>query len=501
MPRFLVVLAVLVAVGMGACAVWPERWAFNAPMGNALFGWEETPPAAGVVQARIQVPEGFSISPYARGLRRARALRFTPSGDLLVSQPRHGRVTLLARDDDGDGAPDGRRTLLSDLNRPFGMDFHEGWLYVAETDAVGRIRYDPEARSVSGEFERVVTGLPGGGNHWTRSLRFGPDGWLYVSIGSSCNVCEETDERRASLMRFRPDGSEGEIYATGLRNTVGFDWRPQSGELFGTDNGRDMLGDDFPPCELNRIEQGGFYGWPYANGAKVADPDLGEGNSERIAASLAPAHAFGAHTAPLGLTFLRGSHWPVGYRGAGLTALHGSWNRTKKSGYKVVSLHFGGRGTVTERDFVWGFEEDENVIGRPVDVAEGPDGAIYISDDFTGSIYRVTHGEGAAGGLPMELASGLPAATNPFAGMDEEERKQRADRGGALYEHYFCAQCHEGIRAKEGVVVVPLAGLTARYGVDDMVRFMAAPTPPMPALELSDEERRDLSVWLLSTYP
>jgi glucose/arabinose dehydrogenase len=501
MPRFPVVIAVVIALGAGACAVWPERWAFNAPVGSALFGWQQPPPAAGVLKDRIQVAEGFSIWRYADGLRGARALRFTPAGDLLVSQPRLGSVTLLERDADGDGAPDGRRTLLSDLNRPHGVDFHEGWLYVAETDAVGRIRYDAQARSVSGAFERVVTGLPAGGNHWTRSVRFGPDGWMYVSIGSSCNVCEEQDERRASLMRFQPDGSGAEVYACCLRNTMGFDWRPETGELFGTDNGRDLLGDDFPPCELNRIERGGFYGWPYANGAKQADPDLGEGHSERIAASLAPAHAFGAHTAPLGLTFLRGGHWPVAYRGAGLAALHGSWNRTRKSGYKVVSLHFGGRGTVTERDFVWGFEKDENVIGRPVDLAEGPDGAIYISDDFTGSIYRVTHGESVAGRLPPELASGLAAAPNPFAGMDSEERKQRAQRGAALYQHYFCAQCHEGIRAKEGVVVVPLAGLSARYELGDMERFMHTPTPPMPALELSEQEKRDLAVWLLSTYP
>ena len=162
---------------------------------------------------------------------------------------------------------------------------------MAETDAIGRIRFDPSTGATSGVFERVVTGLPGGGNHWTRTLRFGPDGWMYVSIGSSCNVCVEEDGRRATLMRFRPDGSGGEVFATGLRNSVGFDWRPEDGQIYATDNGRDLLGDDFPPCELNRVEKGGFYGWPVANGDRVPDPDFGKGQEARIAASIPPVHA------------------------------------------------------------------------------------------------------------------------------------------------------------------------------------------------------------------
>ena len=186
-------------------------------------------------------------------------------------------------------------------------------------------------------------------------------------------------------------GSGEEIYASGLRNTVGFDWRPGTEELYGTDNGRDLLGNDFPPCELNRIQRGGFYGWPYANGDQVLDPDLGAGHEDRVRASIAPVHAFRAHVAPLGITFVRGDKVPPDYRGAALVALHGSWNRSEKDGYEVVSLHWNERGEITERPFATGFEVDEDVIGRPVDVAEGPDGAFYISDDFAGSIYRVVY--------------------------------------------------------------------------------------------------------------
>ncbi len=220
----------------------------------------------------------------------------------------------------------------------------------------------------------------------------GPDGWLYVSIGSSCNVCEERDPRRAAILRYRPDGSGEEIFATGLRNAVGFDWKPDTGELYATDNGRDLLGDDLPPCELNRVVRGGFYGWPYAHGDRVADPDFGRGQEQRIAASLPPVHGFRAHNSPLGIHFVRGTRVPVDYRGAALVALHGSWNRTKKDGYKVVSLHWRPDGAIEERDFAAGFERNEDVIGRPVDVAEGPDGAFYISDDYAGAVYRVVYG-------------------------------------------------------------------------------------------------------------
>jgi mono/diheme cytochrome c family protein len=298
---------------------------------------------------------------------------------------------------------------------------------------------------------------------------------MYVSIGSSCNACEEEDERRATLMRFRPDGSAGEIYASGLRNTVGFDWDPRTGILYGTDNGRDLLGDDTPPCELNRIERGGDYGWPVAYGDKVPDPDLGKGHSERISTSRPTAHAFAAHTAPLGITFLRAETWPAPYRGAALVSLHGSWNRTRKQGYEVVS---------------------------PVDVAEGPDGAVYVSDDYTGSIYRVAYGEGSTHlASKSRVRDETAAEGNPLADMDPTERETRAARGKQHYERWYCAQCHEGMRASEGVVVVELKNLSQRYRVEDLMAFLAAPTPPMPALDLEEEQRRDLAVYLLAKHP
>jgi glucose/arabinose dehydrogenase len=490
-------IALLGVAVFGACQLLPERFAVNVPIANVLFGTSAEPPTPEQVHT-LRVPDGLAIGVFAE-LAKVRALRVTPAGDVAASVPREGKVVLLLRDADGDGRSDGTKTLLEGLNRPHGMEFHEGWLYVGETDAIGRVRFDPETRTVSGAFERIVTGLPGGGNHWTRTVRIGPDGWLYVSIGSSCNVCVEEDGRRAAMLRFRPDGTEGETFATGLRNSVGFDWRPDGGELYATDNGRDLLGDDFPPCELNRVVKGGFYGWPYANGARLPDPDLGAGHEKEIATSIPPAHAFRAHNAPLGMAFLQQDLAPSLPRGTAIVALHGSWNRTRKDGYKVVSLHFEADGTIRETDFVTGLLVDDEVIGRPVDVVQGPDAAVYVSDDYGGVVYRVapaSAGRAAGGAAP---AAKRAPASDPLAGLSAEEREAASVRGAALYESNACYGCHEPERAQSGVVAKPLGALRDRYDITGLVEFLATPTPPMPAFPLSDAERRDLAIHLLAT--
>jgi glucose/arabinose dehydrogenase len=380
-------LVLLVGATALACSLFlPDRFAVNAPIRHLLWGASGALPNEQTM-AGLRAP-GLRVGVYAQ-VPNARWLRLTPTGDLLVSVPRDGRIALVERDRDGDGTADAQRTLVEGLDRPHGMDLYEGWLYVAEADAITRIPFDAEDGRVTGDPERVVTGLPTEGSHWTRTVRVGPDGWLYVSIGSSCNVCEEEDERRAAMLRFRPDGSDGEIFATGLRNAVGFDWRPGTQELYATDNGRDLLGDDFPPCELNRVVRGGFYGWPYANGARVPDPDLGSGHEQEITSSIPPAHEFAAHNAPLGITFVRGAPKGSALEGAALVALHGSWNRTRKDGYAVVSLHWNDDGSIRQEPFLSGFLVDDRAIGRPVDVVEAPDGVFYVSDDYAGVVYRL----------------------------------------------------------------------------------------------------------------
>jgi len=498
--RRAVLASVALVLGLISACHWllPERYAVNAPLGHLLLGRGIETPSAETLEQRLRALPGYSVELFAGGVTNARMLRVSAAGDLLVSTPRSGRILLLERDADGDGRSDGTRTLLEGLDRPHGIDFHEDWLYVAEGDGVGRIRFDPATRSTRGAYERVVNGLPEGGNHWTRTLRFGPDGWMYVSVGSSCNVCEEQDPRRAALLRYRPDGSSEEIFAGGLRNAVGFDWQPGSSALYATDNGRDLLGDDFPPCELNRIEAGQFYGWPYANGDRVPDPDLGAGNEARVRTSRAPAHAFRAHNAPLGIVFLRSAQTPPTLRGTALVALHGSWNRTRKDGYKVVALRWQPDGSIVESDFLVGFERDGEVIGRPVDVAEAPDGSVYVSDDFAGAVYRVSLGNGpGAGGGAVAPPGG---AGDPLAALPADERADREARGLALFEAHACAGCHVAERAAAGVVPVLLRGLDTRYTLESLTAFLAAPTPPMPVAALDADARRDLAVHLLERY-
>jgi glucose/arabinose dehydrogenase len=501
---FLVILFAATLAALACRMLLPERFAVNAPLGHLLFGRGGDPPAAGQVGDLLAVPAGFAVDLWATGLSNARFLRFTPTGDLLVSTPRSGRIVLLERDADGDGRSDGRHTLIDGLDRPHGIDLHDGWLYVGETGAIARVRFDPLARRTEGALERVVSDLPAGGNHWTRTVRFGPDGWMYVSIGSSCNACVEEDPRRAALLRFRPDGSDEEIVATGLRNSVGFDWQPGSGDLYATDNGRDLLGDDLPPCELNRIEPRGFYGWPFASGDRVADPDLGPGHESEISTSIPPAHGFRAHNAPLGIAFLRGEAWPEPYRHAAVVALHGSWNRTRKDGYRVVSLHWSADGRIEERPFLTGFLRREEVIGRPVDVAEGPDGAVYVSDDYAGAIYRVGRttmrdGIRASAAAPRQTAVSEPSS----ATLAAAELAAARERGVALYEAHGCARCHEAGRADPGIVPVPLdpQRLAIRYDIGSLADYLVAPTPPMPAFPLAAEERRSLAAFLLGARP
>ncbi|MCZ6463255.1 MAG: oxidoreductase, partial [Proteobacteria bacterium] len=231
---------------------------------------------------------------------------------------------------------------------------------------------------------------------------------------------------------------------------------------------------------------------------RIPDPSYGAGEEARVAASIPPAFPFRAHNSPLGIAFVRSTDVPADYRGAALVALHGSWNRTRKDGYKVVSLHWDENGEITERDFLSGFLLDEDVIGRPVDVAEGPDGAFYISDDHAGVIWRVAYG-----GAPADAARfALPAREeigDDLAALSRQERIERSARGEELYRRAACATCHEPERAEAGAVIVPLEDLALRYDVAGLDAFLVAPTPPMPAFPFDREERRDIAVYLLQT--
>lgn len=391
--RFLVIAAssaLLLIAALVAFVLWgPIPVSDKRVMLDFMLGRGIAPPSEATVAERLVAPAGMRVQVYSADVPLARVMLFTPEGDLIVSRTRAGVLSLVERDRNADGIADGKRVLFEDLDGPHGLALHDGWLYIAERTAIRRVRFDAATGTASGSLEPVLTGLTTDGFHQTKTIGLGPDGWLYLAQGSSCNACVEKDPRRATMMRLRPDGSGAEIYATGLRNSVGFDWAPWDGALYATDNGRDLLGDDFPPDELNRIELGRFYGWPYVNGFGVADPDLGrEYAGDPVPTH--PVHGFRPHNAPLGIQFVRAARLPAGYERAALVALHGSWNRSTPDGYKVVALRWRDDGTIEESDFLTGFLNDEGIIGRPAFVTEGPDGAIYVSDDYAGVIYRVS---------------------------------------------------------------------------------------------------------------
>lgn len=391
--RLLVIVTVVVLAIFAALAavivMSPVQISDTRVLLDFMLGRGIAPPSAATVSARLQVPPGFRVQVYSSEVPLARVMVFTSGGHLLVSRTRQDVVSILAPDRDGDGAADGQRVLLDGLDGPHGLALHEGWLYVAERTRVSRVRFDEATGAVRGPLEPVLTGLSGDGRHQTKTIGFGPDGWLYLSQGSTCDVCIEEDPRRAAMMRMRDDGGEAAIFATGLRNSVGFDWAPWDGALYATDNARDMLGDDFPPDELNRIEEGQFYGWPYVHGDGVPDPEYGDQYAGGAKPTI-PVHDFRPHNAPLGIHFLRAARVPAGYERSGLVALHGSWNRSTPDGYKVVLLRWNDDGAIKESDFLTGFLGPDGIIGRPAFVTEGPDGAIYVSDDYAGVVYRVS---------------------------------------------------------------------------------------------------------------
>jgi glucose/arabinose dehydrogenase len=311
-----------------------------------------------------------------------------PDSELYLAERGAGRIVRLP-DRDGDGVADGIEVVADGLNAPSSIAFfQDDSLYVAETTRVLRLSAPDEA-GVYQEREVIVDGLPEGG-HNTRTVLFSPD-WstLYVSVGSSCNVCIEEDERRAAVVRYNPDGSGELVYATGLRNAVGITFRPGMSELWATNNGTDWLGDDLPPETLHVVREGSDAGWPGCHSGRIVDPDFGgEGACDGV---VPPAVEMQAHSAPLGLVFYDGDQFPEEYRGDLFVAFHGSWNRSEPTGYKVVRvlMHADGpQGAV--QDFAAGWlREDGSNWGRPVDVVVASDGSLIISEDGQGFIYRV----------------------------------------------------------------------------------------------------------------
>ena len=332
----------------------------------------------------VRLPPGFVIEHYA-DVPNARSLVLGERGTVFVSNRRGRSVYAITTGENGR-----RRTieLLKGMDTPNGIAIHDGDLYVAEVDRVFRFADIEDHLEQAPEAELLDIDLPSKSSHGWRYIGFGPDGKLYISIGAPCNVCNEPGF--AQILRMNPDGSERETFASGVRNSVGLTWHPETQELWFTDNGRDMLGDDLPPCELNHAPRPGMhFGYPFCHGGDLADPKFGE---QRACDEFTPpAQKLGPHVAPLGLRFYTGEMFPAEYRNQLFIAEHGSWNRSKKIGYRVTLVRFDGDDAVSYEPFATGWLQNEQVSGRPVDLLVLGDGSMLVSDDFAGKIYRISY--------------------------------------------------------------------------------------------------------------
>ena len=339
---------------------------------------------------RLKLPPGFKVGIFADKVENARSLALGDKGTVFVGTRSDAVYALV--DADRDGKAERVFTIAQGLNAPNGVAFRNGALYVGEISRI--LRYDNIEANLGNPPKPVVVfdKLPRDGSHGWKFIAFGPDGWLYVPVGAPCNICEPNPDVYAALHRMKPDGSQYEVFARGIRNTVGFDWDPNTKEMWFNDHGRDMMGDDMPSCELNHAPRSGMhFGFPYCHQGDTADPEHG---AKRTCSEFTPpALKQGGHVAPDGLRFYTGGMFPAQYRNRIFIAQHGSWNRSKKSGYRVIMVTLASDGKSVEKseEFVSGWLQNERVWGRPVDLLVMPDGALLISDDTANTIYRVSY--------------------------------------------------------------------------------------------------------------
>jgi glucose/arabinose dehydrogenase len=341
--------------------------------------------------ASIKLPPGFSISVYAE-VSNARSLAMSPDGTLFVGNKDEDKVYAV-KDTNGDFKADKKWVLASGLNMPNGVAFKDGDLYIAEVSRITKIKNVLANLDNPGKPQVVFDKYPTEAHHGWKYIAFGPDGKLYVPVGAPCNICEKKEPVYASITRLNADGTGMEVFASGVRNTVGFTWHPETKNIWFTDNGRDMLGDDIPPCELNTATQKGqHFGYPYCHGGTIKDPEFGD--KKPCSDFVKPAQSLGAHVAPLGLKFYTGNLFPASYKNQIILAEHGSWNRSKKSGYKLSLVKVDASSKVTGYETFatgWMNETTQKVWGRPVDVLLLPDGSMLVSDDQANVIYRISY--------------------------------------------------------------------------------------------------------------
>lgn len=358
------------------------------PQANASEPAENDTALASLGLDSLQMPAGFHLSLYAR-VPNARSLAWGAKGTLFVGNRDQDKVYAVV-DVNDDGRADSIYVIDEKLTMPNGVAFRNGSLYVAEISRI--LRYDDIENRLSNPPDPVVVfdKFPSEAHHGWKFIAFGPDDKLYVPVGAPCNVCDEKDSVFATITRMNPDGSGMELFARGIRNSVGFAWHPDTKEMWFTDNGRDNLGDDIPNCELNYAPKADMhFGFPYCHQGSILDPEFGK--NHKCEDYTAPAQLMGPHVAPLGLRFYTGSMFPAEYKNRIIIAQHGSWNRSTPIGYRLMTATLEGNKVVKYEPFITGFLQGTKVLGRPVDVIVAKDGALLFSDDEKGLIYRVTY--------------------------------------------------------------------------------------------------------------
>ncbi len=358
----------------------------------ALLRFGVSPKAARPLQLDLlKLPPGFTISVYATGIDNPRQLALGPSGAVFAGSMKAGRVYAI-EDRNRDHKADRVVTIAKGLNMPSGVAFRNGSLYVAAVSRV--LRYDDIENRLDRPPKPAVVNatFPTEEHHGWKFIEFGPDGLLYVPVGAPCNICESKDPRYASITRMNPDGTGLEVFASGVRNSVGFAWHPESRELWFTDNGRDLMGDDVPPDELNHVSaQGQHFGYPYCHAGTVADPEFGRARS--CSEFVPPARSLGPHVAAVGMRFYTGQMFPAEYRNQVFIAEHGSWNRSIPLGYRITLVKLDSGRAVSYDTFAEGWLQGRSAWGRPADVLVMPDGALLVSDDEADVIYRIAYKE------------------------------------------------------------------------------------------------------------
>ncbi|NKI92478.1 YbhB/YbcL family Raf kinase inhibitor-like protein [Rhizobacter sp. SG703] len=360
--------------------------------------------------AAVKLPKGFKASVFASGLKNARIVVVAPDGTVYLSRRDQGDVLML-KDADGDGRADGPPVKVASRPGAHGLAVHDGKLYLATVKEIFVAPIQPGG--TLGAVEMIVGDLPDAGQHANRTIAFGPDDMLYISVGSTCNACNESNPENATLLRASADGKSRTIFATGLRNTIGFAWHPATGELWGMDHGIDFLGDEVQPEELNRIEAGRQYGWPHVWGAGEFNPQstpVGDiGKAQWKALSTPMAMGYTAHAAPMQMVFYPGGSFPAEYTGDAFVTMRGSWNRSPASGYEIVRIRFSNGAPQRFEPFATGFLTDggRTHIARPVGLAVAKDGALLMADDANGLIYRIAY-TGAASGTTGAAAAMPP---------------------------------------------------------------------------------------------